>query len=269
MKVLAVATALVGLLTASVAVAPDSARVWIDDPLPGNVLELGPVGIVAHAFDPVGVAAVAISVDGQVIAEVAPSAYGDRFVIVRMQWDPPGPGTYLLQAQGRSTDGGLGPVTSAVIEIEGAEPTTTTTQPHATTTTTVPPTTTTTAPTTTTSTTVPATTTTTAATTTTTAACTIGTPVPMAPSDGSATGSTVTLGWFYTGCEPAGFTVQISLVRDFAIVEYPGTVAGTERSWTTTVACFANYFWRVRAEDVDAGTWSDTWTFTTDTPTCR
>jgi len=286
MKLLGIFAVLATLATGSITVLPSSARSWIDGPLPGTVLPVAPVEIVAHSYDDAGVATVVLSVDGTPVAEIVPDGAGDRFVTIRTRWNPPGPGTYLLQVQERAADQTPGAAATAVVQIGGASETTSTstttsTTAAATTTTTMPPTTsttvaatTTTAPptTTSTSTTAAATTTTTVAptTTTTTVPCAIGTPVATAPPSGSATGSTVTLQWSYSSssCVPASFAIQISLARDFSTIESGGTVGGSQRSWTTTVRCGFDYYWRVRAEDVDAGSWSSTSTFTTATRIC-
>jgi len=274
-KLLGIFAVLAALLAGSITPA-SSPRSWIDDPLPGSVLPAAPVEIVAHSFDDAGVVAIVLSVDGDTVSEVVPSGAGDRFVMVRMQWDPPGPGSYLLQIQGRASDRTLGSSATAVIQIGATVEETTTTTVGKTTTTSIG-TTTTTAPvsTSTTSSTVATTTTSTLPatttmplTTTTTTSCGIVAPVATTPVDGSAVGSTVTLGWSYGDCDPAAFTVQVSIARDFSSVESGGTVAGSARSWTATVRCGLDYFWRVRAEGVDTGPWSSTSWFTTNTRGC-
>ena len=262
MKMLVVA-AIAGLLTTSISVIPSPARAWIDDPLPGAVLDVGSVEIVAHAFDPAGVATVVISVDGDPIAEVSPAAPGDRFVIVRTQWDPPGPGTYLLRAQGRSTGGDAGAAASAVIEIEGTAPstTTTTTAVPSPTTTTAPPSTTTTQPPTTTTTQPPITTTTSTSTTTTTS-CDLGMPAPTGPT-GSVSTPSPTLTWSYNGCrEPFDFEIQVSRDSTFTRVELDVNAPGTVRNLAVGPLSCDTWFWRIRTLDVDTGPFSGVVSFT-------
>jgi len=288
-KILAVAIALVSLLTGSITVS--AARVWIDDPLPESVHPVAPVQIVAHAFDEAGVASVTFSVDGDVIAEITPAGAGNRFVTVRAQWDPPGPGIYLLQVRGLAPDETGGAAASAVIEIEGPPPPsttttvapattqpTTTTQPATTTSTTSTSTTTTTTSTTSTTTTTTSTSTTTTSTsttttsttapTTTTTSCDLGVPTPTGPS-GTVTNPSPTLTWSYNGCrEPMEFEIQVSRDSTFTRVEYPGMAPGDVRSFPVGPLACDTWYWQIRTLDPDTGPFSGVASFTVAGPDC-
>jgi hypothetical protein len=97
MRRLAAVSAAIVVMSAALAAAVAAAgkpRAWIDQPLPGAILALGPTPVTVHAADDGGIASVRISVDGQPASEL-PAAGGD-LVTVQWSWAAASLGTHLL-----------------------------------------------------------------------------------------------------------------------------------------------------------------------------
>ena len=245
---------------------------WLDAPLDGSVIVLGPVDVTAHAASPDGVASLELVANGvdpaqesaQDSAAVSSAAGGSNFEVAVFEWEPPGLGVFDLVVTGVENDGDRTASTSARVEIvEPPASTTSTTTPATTTTTTTPTTTTTvpattTAPATTVPPTVPSTTsaptvpTTTAPAPSTTVACTPDL-VAVSPIDGAFTiDRSPRLVWS-SSCDPAAFVIEVSRIPGFERIDVQATVPGTERSWTVPddqlLACNADFYWRVQVGD--------------------
>jgi hypothetical protein len=79
---------------------------WIDRPLDGTAVPLGPLAIRAHASDADGVARFEFYAGDVLFAKVASS--GGRFAEASAEWTPPAAGTYTIRARaidGRSNKG--------------------------------------------------------------------------------------------------------------------------------------------------------------------
>jgi hypothetical protein len=98
--------ALAGAWLAACASQAAGPRAWIDRPLDGQTLPLGPVTLQAHAADADGLRAIEFRLDGEPIGEVAVDAV--RFGEASLEWQPPAPGTYLLEVVALDTGGRRG-----------------------------------------------------------------------------------------------------------------------------------------------------------------
>jgi uncharacterized protein YgiM (DUF1202 family) len=78
-----------------------SSQVWIDAPLPSSHLPLAPIEIVAHATNPGGIASFQIKLNGQPLGTASPdpASFDPTLVFMRYTWQPPAPGTYLIEVQ--------------------------------------------------------------------------------------------------------------------------------------------------------------------------
>ena len=216
------------------------ARAWIDDPLDGAMVALGPVEVVAHAYDPARLAKVTLMVDGTVVVE---NPLDDTGVLAyaTWTWTPEAEGVYVLEAFGTGRNGTIGLAGRAVVTVgqRSLATSTTTTVPDSTTTTlpesttttilagtttttvtvTTRPTPTTTPPSTTTPTSPPTTTPpTTAPTTTVPGPCTPPPPILLSPTDGASfigPDQLIALDWSAwrgptPSCQPSGFYVELA-----------------------------------------------------------
>ncbi len=259
---------------------------WIDDPLGGSVLpsDVDEVIVVAHATDPDGIVAIVLTVDGAEV-DAADTGGDDLETADDLLWSPPGPGTYELRVIGRDPGGATTPPGIATVQVgtDEEQPTTTTTTGDTTTvpeestsstevalgststtraggsTTTQPGATTT----------KPATTLPTTTTTTTTRPCVPDIPVNTSPGDGDTVPEqSPLLQWSYSGCQSDTFRIEVSDDPSFdpnfsSVIQ--GTVAGTERQWTTPpLTCGTWYYFRVRAvAGGGASDWSQSTSFQT------
>ncbi|MGB3904372.1 MAG: Ig-like domain-containing protein [Anaerolineae bacterium] len=88
---------------------------WLDRPLDGSKLPLGPVTILAHASDADGVASFEFFVDNDPLA-TAPAA-GDRLGEGTVGWTPTEPGTYTIRARAIDTQGNPGSEATSVVTV--------------------------------------------------------------------------------------------------------------------------------------------------------
>jgi hypothetical protein len=227
---------------------------WIDDPLHGSTAPVGPVPVTAHAADEVGIAAMELAVNDAVVAthEVPGTP---PFWMATFDWAADAPGTAVLRVRARNVDGQWGMPAFATVHIGGRTPTPTPTPtpspspsapPSSTPPTTKPPTT---------------------APPTSPPACVDLVAPDLAAPEHRAVVNTLTplLDWRYAGsCTPGGFQVQVSLLRDFTLVDLTGSTGGSTTQWTvsTTLRDCATYYWRVRATTGQAsGPWASPYAF--------
>ncbi len=122
---------LIALTTLLAACVPQSApsahmgfgpKSWIDTPLDGIALPPNlPVQVTSHSADPLHIAQIELSVNGQVV-QTAPSGYtGQTLVLTSQQWSPPGAGNYTLMVRAQNSAGAWGEYAQAVVTILGAE----------------------------------------------------------------------------------------------------------------------------------------------------
>ena len=89
--------------------------VWIDQPLDGSKVPLGPVIIQGHASDEKGISEFEFSVDGNLVAtiDVDESSLADA----SYEWSPNEPGNYTIELQARNGGGSLGSIAIAHIIV--------------------------------------------------------------------------------------------------------------------------------------------------------
>ena len=95
---------------------------WIDSPLNGVSLPLGPVKVVWHAAALGGVALVEFGVNGSPVEVVPPSAAGGAFVMGEQGWVPAAAGTYVLHVRAQGQNGAWGAVRTAQVIVLGEQP---------------------------------------------------------------------------------------------------------------------------------------------------
>lgn len=93
---------------------------WIDAPLQGSTLPLGPVEVVSHTNYPDGVGRVELSVAG-IVAATADGA-GQTLAVTHQLWQPDAPGTYVLRVRAMSVGGVWGDYARADVTIREGEP---------------------------------------------------------------------------------------------------------------------------------------------------
>ncbi|MEJ2412442.1 MAG: Ig-like domain-containing protein [Anaerolineales bacterium] len=91
----------------SPAAAPSSTALsaWIDAPLDGSTIPLAAYQIVAHSSDPSQITKIEISVDGEILDLIENPNPADLLLPAQVDWTPPSPGTYTIQARGQNGGG--------------------------------------------------------------------------------------------------------------------------------------------------------------------
>ena len=109
--------------------ASSGSHTWIEFPLDGSSLPMGPVTLVVYAADTQGVSQIDVRMNGQALPSGAPrplTADGSsRLVRLDLPWQPPAEGTYFFQAAGQGSSGGPGQstmITFCVGACQGATP---------------------------------------------------------------------------------------------------------------------------------------------------
>ena len=105
------------LATTSLTAAATKPSAWIDEPLPGAVLEPGQIQVTVHAADPGGIASVRFLVDGNDAATVEGPA-GD-LVTVQWTWVASEPGQHLITVLAAAIGGTTSDPASVAVTIEG------------------------------------------------------------------------------------------------------------------------------------------------------
>ncbi len=111
----------------TIAQAPAQVQSWIDTPLAGTQLPLAPVDIISHHYSPTGVAQIELSVNGVALrTDPSPDAIA-TLVNITQQWQPAGPGSYLLSVRAQSKTGEWGGAAAVTVVVgQAATPTFTT-----------------------------------------------------------------------------------------------------------------------------------------------
>jgi len=102
-------------LVASCAAPGQGPMTWLDRPLDGSHLPLGPVTILAHASDADGVASFEFSIDEDPLATVPAS--GGRLGDATAGWTPTEPGTYTVRARATDSAGNVGSEATSVVTV--------------------------------------------------------------------------------------------------------------------------------------------------------
>ncbi|MBI3161896.1 MAG: Ig-like domain-containing protein [Chloroflexi bacterium] len=105
---------------------------WVEAPLAGSTLPMGPVTLVVYASSAEGISYIHIQVNGQSLPAVAAAPLtvdgSSRLVRVDYPWTPPGEGEYLVQAAGvnaAGASGGSGSTRFCIVTCNPANPTST------------------------------------------------------------------------------------------------------------------------------------------------
>lgn len=109
---------------ALIACSPISAEgptTWIDRPLDGEQIPLGPLTIQAHAADAGGISRFEFLTNSAPLANVPSN--GDRFTEASAGWMPPAPGTYTIGVRAVNGRGAVGQVSTAHITVAESTPT--------------------------------------------------------------------------------------------------------------------------------------------------
>lgn len=257
----AVAGTVAFVATSRGAAAPPAAQAWIDNPLDGATVALAPLSIIAHAYDPDGVADVVLVVNGQEQQVVVPDGAGQRLVYVQLSWTPQTEGSHSLTVYGRDGDGEPGLPGHVVVLIHDRKAPTPSPQPSPDATpsasptppqTTAPPTRTTTPP------------------ATTAPPCTPPVPILLQPGDGYSFPSPgpylPTFSWSPwrstpPACPPSGFRIELQFGRSLV----SGDLPASETTWQppAPLSCGSQFTWRVGAKrgDGSVAAWSPTRAF--------
>lgn len=96
-------------------------QAWLDRPLDNSTVPQQPLTIQAHASDADGVASIEFLVNEAPLSTVAVG--GDRLGEAAIEWMPPLPGTYLVQARAVDNNGNYGPdaISFVIVSGESAE----------------------------------------------------------------------------------------------------------------------------------------------------
>ncbi len=95
------------LLLAACGASTQGPTTWLDRPLDGATIPVGPVTIQAHASDAGGVAGFKFFVDDDLLVTVP--ADGGRLAEATAAWNPTAPGTYVVRARATDPQGNVGP----------------------------------------------------------------------------------------------------------------------------------------------------------------
>ena len=115
--------ALIGGLASCATEVATGPRAWIDFPRDGaSGPPDAPVPVVCHASAPQGVAEVLLSVNGAPYRRLRAEPSGATFCKLSLEWLPPEPGLYTLQATAYDTTGAAGSPDTVTIRIGGAIP---------------------------------------------------------------------------------------------------------------------------------------------------
>jgi hypothetical protein len=91
--------------------------VWIDQPLDGDHVPLGPLTFQAHASDADGIGTIEFYASETLLQAVPVDS--QRMGNAAIEWNPPAPGDYTISARAADSQGNLGPSASAHIVVDG------------------------------------------------------------------------------------------------------------------------------------------------------
>ncbi len=98
------------------------AHSWIDAPLDGSHLPLGPVAIVAHASDLSPIVSMELSVNGSVIATLPNTNSGRLLAEAQQTWTPLAPGNYAIRVRAMNSSSVWGDYAESDVTIGNAPP---------------------------------------------------------------------------------------------------------------------------------------------------
>ncbi len=104
-------------------------QAWIDAPLNGSTLPLGPVEIISHGSDLTGIAMMELSINGQVIRTDANSNSTISLLTMHQLWEPTEAGVYEIGVRAQTPSGEWSAPALVTVTIVGETVTPSTTPP--------------------------------------------------------------------------------------------------------------------------------------------
>lgn len=94
----------------------------VDSPANGASLALEPVDISYHASSTDGVAAVELSINGEVVSSIATPGSDQKVVAMKYTWQPTVSGSHTIRVRAQSSAGNWSDYSVATVNIEGKKP---------------------------------------------------------------------------------------------------------------------------------------------------
>jgi hypothetical protein len=110
-----------GILLSACGGSTSGLQAWIDSPQHESTHPVAPMDIVLHAADPGGVAAVELSINGEVLSRRPPDDASAPLVTHHVDWDPQAPGEYVLTARAQNHAGAWSPAAVSNVTLTGPE----------------------------------------------------------------------------------------------------------------------------------------------------
>jgi len=98
-----------------------SIEAGIDSPADGSSLTMASVDISYHASSSEGVAAVELSIDGEVLSSIATPGSDQKIVALQYTWQPTAPGSHTIRVRAQDNAGVWSNFAISTINIEGVE----------------------------------------------------------------------------------------------------------------------------------------------------
>jgi hypothetical protein len=108
-----------GSASAQPAAAP--VEVGVDSPANGTTLPMGSVNIAYHASSTDGVAAVELSIDGQVVSSIASPGSNQQVVALQYTWQPTASGSHTIRVRAQNTKEAWSDYAAVMVTIEGSQ----------------------------------------------------------------------------------------------------------------------------------------------------
>lgn len=93
----------------------------VDSPANGANLPMAPVEIAYHASSSNGVAAVELSINGEVVSSIATPGSDQKLVALKYTWQPTVSGSHTIRVRAQSTAGGWSDYSAATVNVEGGQ----------------------------------------------------------------------------------------------------------------------------------------------------
>ncbi len=93
----------------------------VDSPVSGASLPMAPVEISYHASSPDGIAAVELSINGEVVSSIATPGSDQKLVALNYTWQPTVSGSHTIRVRAQSTAGGWSDYAASTVNIEGEQ----------------------------------------------------------------------------------------------------------------------------------------------------
>lgn len=93
----------------------------VDSPANGSSIPMGPVEIAYHASSSDGVAAVELSINGEVVSSIATPGSDQKLVALKYTWQPTVSGSHTIRVRAQSTAGGWSDYGSSTVNVEGGQ----------------------------------------------------------------------------------------------------------------------------------------------------